>query len=74
VPIGALTFGYLRNRDLVGSLNLGLGGDVTVYQFGASLRAAYGDMPVSVHAFVRMRWGRPHGSGHAAPEGEPHHH
>jgi hypothetical protein len=62
-PIGALTVGYLRNMDLVGSLNAGLGGDVTVYQFGASLRAAYGDMPVSTHVFVRLRWGRPHGGG-----------
>ena len=26
VPIGALTVGYLRNMDLVGSLNVGLGG------------------------------------------------
>ena len=72
-PIGALTFGYLRNRDLFGSLNLGLGADVTVYQFGASLREAYGDMPVSTHAFLRLRWGRPHGAPASAadPGGPP---
>ena len=64
VPVGALTAGYLRNRDLFGSVNAGLGADVTVYQFGASLREAYGDMPVSTHAFLRLRWGRPHGGQH----------
>ena len=62
VPVGAMTFGYLRNLDLFRSLNAGLGADVTIYQFGSSLREAYGDMPVSVHAFVRLRWGRPHGA------------
>jgi hypothetical protein len=75
VPIGALTAGYLRSLDLFRSVNAGLGADVTVYQFGASLREAYGDMPVSAHAFLRLRWGRPHGGGHTAPEGSasPHH-
>jgi hypothetical protein len=72
VPVGAMTFGYLRNMGLLRGANLGLGADVTVYQFGASLRAAYGDMPVSTHAFLRLRWGRPHG-GHAMGSGEHHH-
>lgn len=69
VPIGAMTLGYLRNRDLRGSLNAGLGVDVTVYQFGASLREAYGDLPVSTHALLRVRWGRPH-----TAQGSEHHH
>ena len=69
VPIGAMTVGYLRNRVLRGSLNAGLGADVTVYQFGASLREAYGDLPVSTHAFLRVRWGRPH-----TAQGSEHHH
>ncbi len=68
VPVGAITAGYLRNMDVYRSFNAGLGADITVYQFGSSLRAAYGDMPVSVHAFVRLRWGRPHGSHGAAAE------
>lgn len=72
VPVAAFTAGYLRSQDLAGSLNAGLGGDLTVYQFGTSLRAAYGDTPVSVHAYLRLRWGRPHG-GHAMEmEGEDH--
>jgi hypothetical protein len=62
--------GYLRNRDLRGSLNAGLGADVTLYQFGASLREAYGDMPVSTHVFLRLRWGRPHA---ASADGHHHH-
>ena len=72
VPVGALTFGYLRNLDLFGSVNAGLGADVTVYQFGASLREAYGDMPVSAHAFLRAAVGTPARQRHAAPDGEPH--
>lgn len=70
VPIGALTFGYLRNRGLFRTVNAGLGADITVYQFGASLRPAYGDMPVSTHVFLRLRWGRPHG-GHSAGGEDP---
>jgi hypothetical protein len=64
VPVGALTVGYLRSRDLRWTLNAGLGADVTLYQFGASLREAYGDMPVSTHVFLRVRWGRPHTTAH----------
>jgi hypothetical protein len=73
VPVGAMTVGYLRNRDLFGSVNAGLGADITVYQVGASLREAYGDMPVSTHAFVRVRWGRPH-TMHTPMSGAPPHH
>ena len=73
VPVGALTAGYLRSVDVPGSVNAGLGADLTVYQFGASLREAYGDMPVSVHAFLRLRWGRPHGAP-AAGDGATHRH
>jgi hypothetical protein len=74
VPVGALTAGYLRSVDLRGSLNLGLGGDITIYQFGSSLREAYGDMPVSTHAYLRLRWGRPHGGHAAAGDAPPPHH
>lgn len=69
VPVGAMTFGYLRNMDLFRSVNAGLGADLTVYQFGATLRSTYGDMPVSTHVFLRLRWGKPHGAHAAAGEG-----
>ena len=56
---GAYTLSYLYR-----SVNAGLGADLTVYQFGATLRSTYGDMPVSTHVFLRLRWGKPH-RGHA---------
>ncbi len=56
VPVGALTGGYLRIVGRIARVDAGLGADLTVYQFGASLRGTYGDMPVSLHAFLRVRW------------------
>ena len=47
---------------LGGSLNLGLGADLTVYGVPRALREAYGAHPVSTHVFARLRWGRPHGA------------
>jgi hypothetical protein len=62
VPVSALTVGYLRSVRLRGSLDLGLGADLTVYGVPARLRDAYGSRPVSTHVFARLRWGRPHGA------------
>ena len=63
--IWAFTAGYLRDFDLVPSLDTGLGADATVYSFPSSLDRAYGSSPVSFHGFLRLRWG-PHGmqAGH----------
>jgi hypothetical protein len=61
VPVAAFSLGYLRSRGLFGTFNAGLGGDVTVYQFPTALRSTYGHVPASVHVFLRIRWGRPHG-------------
>jgi hypothetical protein len=69
VPVGALTVGYLRSMRLVGSLDLGLGADVTVYDVPSSLHEAYGAHPVSTHFFARLRWGRPHGAHGGAAHG-----
>jgi hypothetical protein len=72
--VRALTLGYLRDvlrvdgvRGL-GPLRAGLGADLTLYQFESLLDATYGESPLSVHAFLRVRWGAPHGhhGGHAA--------
>lgn len=61
--IGALTVGYLRDLVLRPALRVGVGADLTAYAFPSALEPVYGDAPVSWHAFVRVRWGRPHG-GH----------
>jgi hypothetical protein len=62
VPVSALTVGYLRSVARRGSLDLGLGADLTVYGVPARLHDAYGAHPVSTHVFGRLRWGRPHGA------------
>jgi hypothetical protein len=61
VPVRALTAGYVRTLAVRGSVNVGLGADVTVYAVDPALREAYGTRPVSTHVFARVRWGRPHG-------------
>lgn len=55
--IGAYTFGAVR--DLVHSeyWQVGLGGDVTFYSKPAVLDPIYGNNPVSLHVFVRIRAG-----------------
>jgi hypothetical protein len=62
VPVSALTVGYVRSLALRGSLNFGLGADLTLYGVPSSLHEAYGAHPVSTHVFARLRWGRPHGA------------
>ena len=57
-PIGAFTAGYLRDFELLTGLDTGLGADVTLYAFPRGLEPAYGSFPVSVHGFLRLRWGR----------------
>ena len=56
--IGAYTFGGVR--DLIHSRDwqLGLGADVTFYSKPAVLDVAYGDNPVSLHVFLRVRPGK----------------
>lgn len=58
--IGALTVGYLRDLVIRPALRVGIGADLTAYTFPSELEPVYGD-PISWHAFVRVRWGRPHG-------------
>jgi hypothetical protein len=56
--IGAWTLGYARELGLglPKALSAGAGLDVTLYSFPRSLDTAYGSTPVSVHAFLRLRW------------------
>jgi hypothetical protein len=61
--IGAYTFGCTRDlmqRDITPNQGwqLGLGADMTVYSKPAVLDASYGNYPVSLQIFLRLRPGR----------------
>lgn len=55
--IGAYTFGGVRDLIHSHDWQVGLGADVTFYSKPAVLDVAYGDNPVSLHVFVRVRPG-----------------
>ncbi len=55
--IGAYTFGGVRDILQNQHWQLGLGADVTFYSKPAVLDPAYGNNPVSLHIFVRVRPG-----------------
>jgi len=77
IAVRALTLGYLRDLhrfaapSWLGPVHVGVGADLTLYQSESLLDATYGEAPLSVHAFLRVRWGTPHGThgGHAMPGG-----
>ena len=57
-PIGrvqAYTLGYDRDFDIVPHLRAAVGAQVTVYGTPAGLRAVYGEHPVGVAVFLRLR-------------------
>ena len=57
-PIGrvqAYTFGYGRDIDLVPHLASAIGAQVTAYGVPDRLRPVYGELPVGVAMFVRLR-------------------
>jgi hypothetical protein len=60
--VGALTLGYLRDLVIGHAFRVGVGGDLTSYRFPEGLKPPYGDSPISAHVFLRVRWGKPHGS------------
>jgi hypothetical protein len=63
IHVDAATLGYTRDLPLLKDVELGLGGDVTLYSFPSRLDPIYGSSPVSVHGFVRVRFGT-HGGAH----------
>ena len=67
--VAAFTLGYFREIGIFRGVRTGAGGDVTAYSFPATLDGGYGRSPVSVHVFLRVRWGAPHGSSHAGHAG-----
>jgi hypothetical protein len=66
--IGAATLGYVRNFPWLTEAETGLGLDATLYRFTSRLVPVYGAHPVSVHGFLRIRFGSP--GGHAHEHGE----
>ncbi|HKB72032.1 MAG TPA: hypothetical protein VKH46_14380 [Thermoanaerobaculia bacterium] len=61
--VQAATLGFVRNLPLLSEAETGLGFDATVYRFTHRLNSVYGAHPVSIHGFLRVRFGR-HGEGH----------
>ncbi len=53
--LSAATLGAVRELPRWGRWEPGIGADVTVYRVPDGLRASYGDHPVSVHVFLRVR-------------------
>jgi hypothetical protein len=64
--IGAYTFGGVRDLVQNHTWRLGVGADVTFYSKPAVLDPFYGNNPVSLHAFIRVRPGFA-GHSHATP-------
>jgi hypothetical protein len=71
--VQSATLGYVRNMPWLDKLETGLGLDFTVYSFPSRLDAVYGSQPVSVHGFLRIRFGS-HGEemGHSGHAGHAH--
>jgi hypothetical protein len=53
--IGAYTFGGVRDFVHTAKWNVGIGSDVTFYSKPGLLDQFYGDNPVSLHVFIRIR-------------------
>ena len=65
--VQAATLGYVRNFPWLSAAETGLGADATIYRFTDRLDATYGAHPVSVHGFLRVRFGV-HGEAHSGQE------
>ena len=55
--VQAGTLGFARDVPWFGEVETGLGADVTLYSFTSRLDSVYGRRPVSLHGFVRIRFG-----------------
>ena len=53
--IKALTVGYTRDLLTVRSILAGAGVNLTAYAIPAALKASYGNRPVAIHFFIRLR-------------------
>lgn len=53
--VQAYTFGYDRELSRAGHLSVAIGAQVTAYGVGKPLQAVYGEHPVGVNVFLRLR-------------------
>jgi hypothetical protein len=53
--IAAVTAGYTRDVDLFPHLESGIGFNVTAYHLPAALQSAYGDRPLALSVYLRLR-------------------
>lgn len=54
-PLHALTLGSVLDVADIGGWELGVGGDVVLYDVPLRLQESYGERPVSFHVFLRLR-------------------
>ncbi|HKD12769.1 MAG TPA: hypothetical protein VKE50_11865 [Thermoanaerobaculia bacterium] len=73
IQVQAATLGFVRNMSWLEKVETGLGLDFTGYRFPARLDAVYGSHPISVHGFLRIRFGT-HGEGMGESEHAGHAH
>lgn len=66
--VGAATLGYARDLAVFSAAETGVGVDATAYRFTRGLDSTYGAHPLSVHAFLRIRFGSHGGTGHREHE------
>lgn len=62
--VQAATLGFVRNVALLSEAETGIGADATLYRFTSRLDSVYGSNPLSIHAFLRIRFGN-HGGSHS---------
>jgi hypothetical protein len=55
--VGAATLGYVRDFPWLAEAETGVGLDATIYRFTRRLNPVYGAHPVSIHGFLRVRFG-----------------
>jgi hypothetical protein len=53
--VGAYTAGYTRDLNVLKNLETGVGANVTLYSLPDTVRAEYGNHPVSVNVYIRFR-------------------
>jgi hypothetical protein len=54
-PLGAYTVGIVRDLPSARWFSVGIGGDATFYNVPQRLHSFYGERPVSIHIFARVR-------------------
>lgn len=53
--VGAFTFGYNRDIDLIPHLASAIGAQITAYHVGSPLQPIYGSSPIGTNVFIRLR-------------------